>query len=109
MFVSVTTCRRTVNRVVELRLADASIRFLFLELVRALSVLLVLVLVGYKVCQWCEPILSVITAVITEPEPAIIHFKTRASPASRASHCYPAFVHSAGTFNTNPDWYSRHH
>ena len=66
MFVSVTTCRRTVNRVVELRLADASIRFLFLELVRALSVLLVLVLVGYKVCQWCEPILSVITAVVTE-------------------------------------------
>ena len=66
MFVSVTTCRRTVNRVVELRLADASIRFLFLELVRALSVLLVLVLVGYKVCQWCEPILSVITTALTE-------------------------------------------
>ena len=28
--------------------------------------------------------------MITEPEPAIVHFKTRASPASRASHCYPA-------------------
>ena len=32
---------------------------------------------------------SQITTVITEPEPVIIHFKTRASPASRASHCYP--------------------
>ena len=34
--------------------------------------------------------LSRITSVITEPERAIIHFKTRASPASRASHCYLA-------------------
>ena len=30
--------------------------------------------------------------MITEPEPVIIHFKTRASPASCASHCYPAML-----------------
>ena len=35
--------------------------------------------------------LSQITSVITEPEPAIIHFKPHASPDSRASHCYAAF------------------
>ena len=32
--------------------------------------------------------------IIAEPETAIIHSKTRASPASRASHCYPAFFDS---------------
>ena len=33
------------------------------------------------------------TAVITEPEPAIIYFKNTPSPASRASHCYPAICY----------------
>ena len=35
--------------------------------------------------------LSRITSVITEPERMINHSKARASPASRASHCYPRF------------------
>ena len=38
------------------------------------------------------------TSVITEPGRLIIHFKRRARPASRASHCYAAFVASLRLF-----------
>ena len=58
MFVSVTTRQRSVNGIVELCFADASTGLLFLELVWAFPVQLLLVFVGDKICQWCEPIFS---------------------------------------------------
>ena len=42
-----------------------------------------------------------LTSVITEPERVIIHFKTRASPDSCASHCYPAFYEMQLVASTN--------